>query len=112
MTGEAAGRMMRLAAISAILSCAEIASVSFAKANVDCAGVVKRVALQAVNRTDPFGKMTVFGEPFAIEPSVIRVEVDVFGGDNPIYSVDVTIDDACKVLSTSTRLESRTDPSR
>ena len=71
-----------------------------------CIGRVNRAALQAMNRTTPLGQMQIFGDPAVFDPHLLRITVNVFGARTDIYSVDVTIDDACNVLSASTRLES------
>jgi hypothetical protein len=70
-----------------------------------CVARVNKAALQAMDRTNPLGQMQIFGSPAVFNPHLLRVTVTVFGGRTEIYSVDVTIDDACRVLSATTRLE-------
>ena len=71
----------------------------------ECVARVDKAALQAMDRTNPLGQITVFGDPTVFDPHLLRVMVRVFGARTEIYSVDITIDDACHVLSASTRLE-------
>ncbi len=71
-----------------------------------CAARVNAAALEAMDRTNPLGQLTVFGDPVVWDPSVLRVTVRVNGPRTEIYSVDLTIDDACHVLSASTLLQS------
>ena len=70
-----------------------------------CVARVNTAALLAMNRTNPLGQMQIFGSPAVFNPHLLRVTVTVFGARTEIYAVDVTIDDACRVLSVSTRLE-------
>jgi hypothetical protein len=83
-----------------------------ARVNPECVARVDRVALQAMNRTNPLGQMQIFGSPAVFDPHYLRVEVNVLGARTEIYAVDVAIDDACKVISASTRLESNEWPAR
>ena len=96
----------------AVFGAALCSTASFAAIGEDCTTNVDRAALQAVNKTLPIGQTTVFGSPFAIKPDVWRVEVEVFGPETLVYSVDATVDRACRVLATSARLESRPENSR
>ena len=96
----------------AVFGAALWSNASFAAISEDCTTNVDRAAVQAVNRTLPIGQTTVFGSPFAIKPDVWRVEVDVFGPETLVYSVDATVDRACRLLATSTRLESRPETPR
>jgi hypothetical protein len=77
-----------------------------------CVARVNTAALQAMNRTLPLGQMQIYGTPAAFDPRNLRVTVNVFGARTEIYDVDVTIDNACSVLSASTRLESNEWPTR
>jgi hypothetical protein len=95
-----------LTLISIIMSVTTFAPPSVAKENVDCTNVVNAAALQAIARTNPLGQTFVQGQPFVIDPNALRVGVEVFGAQDLLYSVDVKVDGACHVLSTSTRLES------
>jgi hypothetical protein len=70
-----------------------------------CIARVNKAALEAMNRTSPLGQMQIYGAPAVFNPHLLRVTVNVFGARTEIYSVDVEIDDACRVLSVSTRLE-------
>ena len=106
MSVEARGLKKPLSAVAIILSFAACSSACFAQSSGGCAKIVDNAALQAVNKIPVIGQTTVFGSPFAIERRVLRVEVDVFGPQTQVYSVDVTIDNACNVVATSTRLES------
>ena len=83
-----------------------------AELNEACIRTVDQAFLQAVNRIPVIGQTTVLGRPFAVEPGVWRAEVEVFGPQTQIYEVDVAIDRACRVLATSTRLESEAEPFR
>jgi len=87
-------------------------SPSLAQTSDDCVRTVDQAALQAVNRIPVIGQTTALGRPFAIEPAVLRVEVDVFGPQSQVYAVDVMIDSACRVLAASTRLESESESPR
>ena len=72
-----------------------------------CVARVNKAALQAMSRTLPLGQMQIFGDPTVFDPHLLRVTVNVYGPPRTeIYSVDLTIDDACNVKSVSTRLES------
>ena len=71
-----------------------------------CVARVNAAALVAMNRTNPIGQVTVFGNPVVWDPHVLRVSARVFGARTEIYSVDLRIDAACNVLSASTLLES------
>ncbi len=71
-----------------------------------CVARVNAAALQAMDRTNPLGQLTVFGDPVVWDPHVLRVTVRVNGTRTEIYSVDLKIDDACHVLSASTLLQS------
>jgi hypothetical protein len=104
--------MKLLSAVVAILSAGLFAPASFARMNGNCAKIVDAAALRAVERIPVIGQTTAFGSPFAIEPDVLRVEVDVFGPQTQIYAVDVTVDSECNVLATSTRLESEQEAPR
>jgi hypothetical protein len=70
-----------------------------------CVARVNKAALQAMDRTSPLGQMQIFGSPAVFNPHLLRVTVSVFGARTEIYRVDVTIDDACRVLSASTDRE-------
>ena len=69
--------------------------------------IVDRAALQAVDKTLPIGQTMVLGQPVAVRPGVLRLEVEVFGPETLVYEVDATIDSACNVLAASTRLGSK-----
>lgn len=75
---------------------------------VDCVSVVNTAALTAMGQIGPLGQMQIWGDPVAFGPTLMRVEVQVFGGGD--YDVDVTIDHPCKVISVTTRLESNGPP--
>ncbi len=102
--------MKPLLVIAPLLSGALFGCASSAQISDSCAALISRTELQTIARTNPLGSMRVFGRPYAIEPGMLRAEVDVYGGDNPIYSVDVKVDGACNVISISSRLVSRSDP--
>jgi len=87
-------------------------SLCWAGIGEDCIRTVNQASLDAVNRIPVIGQTTALGRPFAIEPGVLRVEVEVFGPQTQVYAVDVAIDSACRVLATSTRLESEANPAR
>jgi hypothetical protein len=89
------------------LSAAICSSASCASISDGCTKIVDRAALQAVERTLPIGQTMVLGRPFAVEPGVLRLEVEVFGPETLVYEVDTTIDSSCRVLEASTRLESK-----
>jgi hypothetical protein len=99
----------RLALVSTVLALAALGSgcvpETKIETNPDCVARVNKAALQAMNRTNPLGQMTIFGPPTAFGPHLLRVEVRVFGGRTELYGVDVTIDNACNILGASTRLE-------
>jgi ABC-type phosphate transport system substrate-binding protein len=101
--------LLALAAMLGASACGPEGSPQINQSAPHCAASANEAALQAVGRTNPLGQMQVYGNPFAIAPNVLRVEVDVFGPQNPTYSVDVSIDQACRVLSASARLVSHTD---
>jgi hypothetical protein len=104
--------MKPIFAVAAVLSAAICGSASYAEADGGCAKVVDAAALRAVNRIPVIGQTSARGSPFMIKPGVMRVGVEVFGPQTQIYAVDVTIDDACRVLATSTRLESQSENPR
>ena len=83
-----------------------------ASVGAGCIATVNKAALQAMTRTNPLGQMQIFGDPAVFDRHLLRVTVNVFGARTEIYAVDVTIDDACHVLSASTRLESNDWPFR
>jgi len=108
MTGETRSA----ATFGLALSAAAFITASFASAGAACDATVDRAALQAVNKIPVIGQTSVLGQPFAIDHGVLRVEVDVFGPQSQVYEVGVTIDSACRVLATSTRLESESESPR
>jgi hypothetical protein len=81
-------------------------SANFATPSGACVAVVDRAAVQAIERTSWIGQATTLGRPFAVRQGVLRAGVSLFGPQSAIFSVDVAIDSACNVLSTSIRLES------
>ena len=83
-----------------------------AKVSPECVKRVNQAALQAMNRTNPLGQMQIYGDPAVFDRRLLRVTVNVYGARTEIYAVDLTIDDACNVLSASTRLESNDWPYR
>jgi hypothetical protein len=111
MTAETRGSTRQLFA-AALLSAAMCSTPSLAGMSADCAAIVNKASLQAVNRAPVIGQTIALGRPFAIEPSVMRAEVEVFGPQTQIYAVDVAIDRDCRVLATSTRLESESESPR
>jgi hypothetical protein len=78
---------------------------SAAKIAPACVARVNKAALRAMNRTNPLGQMQIYGPPMVFNPHLLRVEINVFGARTEVYAVDLAIDDACNVLSASTRLE-------
>jgi hypothetical protein len=105
------GAAKRLPLFVAIWTAAAFSPVLSA-ASAACDATVDRAALQAVNKIPVIGQTSVLGTPFTIDRGVLRVEVDVFGPQSQVYEVDVTIDSACRVLATSTRLESESESPR
>jgi hypothetical protein len=91
--------------IGAAFGAAISSSASDARITGSCQEVASRAALEDVARTPAQGQMRVASTPYEISPGVLRVEVDVNGADMLVFSVDVTIDGACKVLATSARQE-------
>jgi len=91
--------------LAASLSVAPL-SVSLAAPTGACAAVVNEAAQKAVAKTPWIGQATPVGAPFATSPGVLRASVSLFGPQSAIFSVDVAIDGACHVLSTSVQLES------
>ena len=89
----------------AVLSAAMFSSASVAGIAESCGEVASRAALEDVARSPAQGQLRVGSQPFEIAPGVLRVEVDVNGADMLVFSVDVTIDSACKVLAASARQE-------
>ncbi len=111
---EKGARLAALAALAASLA-APATAFTFpgtVKVSPACVATVNKAALQAMTRTSPLGQMQIFGDPGVFDPHLLRVTVRVFGGRTEIYSVDVAIDDACRVLSASTRLETNDWPYR
>lgn len=78
----------------------------------ECVTRVNKAALEAVNRTGPLGQMQIFGDPAVFDRGLVRVTVNVYGARTEIYAVDLVIDDACRVISASTRLDSNDWPFR
>ncbi len=91
--------------IGVVLSAAMFSSASVAGTADSCGEVASRAALEDVARSPAQGQLRAPDRPFEIAPGVLRVEVDVDGADMVVFSVDVTIDGACKVLATSARQE-------
>lgn len=107
--------MRPLSAFTCLLSGAIAAtgnSPALAQIGEVCARIADEASLKAVNRIPVIGQTTVLGRPFEFKPGVLRVEVEVFGPQTQVYAVDVAIDRACRVLATSTRLESEAEPIR
>jgi len=98
--------MSRIPVVAAAMAAAVFSPPGFAQTHPRCAQSADRAAVAAVERTPAIGQTFVSGIPFEVRPGVLRVEVQVFGG-NPSYEylVDVKLDGACGVLGTSIRLE-------
>jgi hypothetical protein len=109
MTGEARGSMLPVSVATALVSAVLCASPGMAQMSERCAGIVTQASVRAVGRTPVIGQTIALGRPFAIEPGVLRAEVEVFGPQTQLYEVDVTIDSACRVLAATTRLESQSE---
>jgi hypothetical protein len=101
-----------LGALVSASSVVSFSSAAIAKPISDCIPVAKRAALGVIARTPAIGQMTIFGTPFAIEPHIVRVQVDVFGPQTFVYRVDVTIGPVCNVLATNAELENNPWPGR
>jgi hypothetical protein len=104
--------ILSASAFSSVLLGAVFISASFASASAACDATVNRAALQAVNKIPVIGQTTVLGQPFTIDPGVLRVEVDVFGPQSQVYDVDIRIDSDCRVLAATTRLDSESESPR
>ena len=99
-------RVMKALVLVESLSAVLLCPASFAAASSACLAVVSRAAQQAVERTPWIGQATAVGAPFALTAHVLRASVTLFGPQSAIFSVDVGVDAACNVLSTSVLLES------
>jgi hypothetical protein len=99
----------RLALISAALTVAAFSSACAPETKIetspDCVARINKAALQAMKRTRPLGQMMIASLPAAFGPHLLRVDVGVYDAWTEMYAVDVTIDSACNILKTSTRLE-------
>jgi hypothetical protein len=104
--------MHRHSVLAVLLSAAMGNSPALAGISEACAKIADQASLNTVNRIPVIGQTMVLGRPFAIKQGVLRVEVEVFGPQTQVYAVDVTIDRSCRVLATSTRLESEAEPAR
>ena len=104
MMGETRAAVSRLV-LSASLSVVPL-SASLATPSGACLAVVNRAAQQAVEKSPWIGQATAAGAPYAVGPGVLRASVGLFGPQSALFSVDVAIDAACHVLSTSIILES------
>lgn len=105
MMGKARAAMNSLPFVAA-LSLAAFSSSVFAQTPPRCTPAADKAAVAAVEKTPAIGQVFVSGIPFVPEPGIVRVEVQVFGG-NPSYEylVDVRVDHACDVLGTTIQLE-------
>jgi len=109
---EKGSRLAALAALAVAVAAPPASAFPLSSAPTvapQCVARVNKAALQAMDRTNPLGQMQIFGSPVVFNPHLLRVTVTVFGARAEIYSVDVTIDDACRVLSVTTRLENDND---
>jgi hypothetical protein len=106
------GALGVLAAAGFAAPAAHAFSFGTAKMAPACVATVNKAALQAMTRTSPLGQMQIWGDPAVFDPDLVRVTVRVFGPQTEIYAVDVAIDDACRVLSASTRLDTNDWPYR
>ena len=110
--GAALGLLNLIAVAVAVPSASAFDFPGAAKLAPECATRVDKAALQVMKRTLPLGQMQIYGPPATFDPRHLRVTVDVFGARTEIYAVDLSIDDACNVVSASTRLESSEWPLR
>jgi len=97
---------MKPLVLAASLSAVLLGSASLATPSDACVAAVNRAAQQAVAKTPWIGQAMAVGSPFAIRPGVLRASVSLFGPQSAIFAVDVAIDAACDVLSTTVLLES------
>ena len=102
--GETRGAISRLV-VSAGL-CIVPLSASLATPRGACVARVNRAAQQAIEKSPWIGQATAAGAPYAVSPGVLRASVGLFGPQSALFSVDVAIDAACRVLSTNIILES------
>ena len=70
-----------------------------------CVPVAAHAATTLIERGPAIGQVYVSGRPFLWGPRDLRFEVDVFGPQTYVYGVDVTLDDACKVVAINSWLE-------
>jgi hypothetical protein len=98
-------KLNRLALLAVVWSIGTSGSASFAQTNINCSAVVRAAAVTEVDKTEPLGQSFVLGQPVLLPGHVLRLEVEVFGSQTETYAVDVKINDACQVVSTSSNLE-------
>ena len=98
--------VMKALVLAASLSAVVFSSPNRAAPSGACVARVNQAAQRAVERTPWIGQATAVGMPFALKPHVLRASVSLFGPQSAIFSVDVGVDAACDVLSTSVLLES------
>jgi hypothetical protein len=98
-------KLNRLASLAVVWSIGTSGSASFAQTDANCSAVVRAAAVKELDKTDPDGQSFVFGQPVLLPGHVLRLEVEVSGSQTEVYDVDVKIDDACQVISTSSNLE-------
>ena len=103
MTGETP--MNQVLASAALAGFALSSAPGLARPLDACVPAAERAALVAVDRTPAIGQTYVAGSPFAVQPRVLRVEVDVFGPQSLVYRADVTLNEACEATSTDLTLE-------
>jgi hypothetical protein len=104
MTGDAHGAIGLLAL--GALSAAMASSPCLARPSDACLAAVNAAAQDAVTKSPWIGQANAVGTPFVWRPNVLRASVSLFGPQSAIFSVDVGIDAACNVRSTSIELES------
>ena len=90
-------------ALFGALSVAMASSPCLARPDDACLAAVNAAAQQAVANSPWIGQANPIGTPFVLRPGVLRASVGLFGPQSAFFSVDVGIDAACNVRSTSIR---------
>src|SRR5271165_929559 len=90
--------------IAAALGVVAIHSESLAKSLTACIPSGRNAAIALIERGPAIGQVYSPGTAFASGAHQLRYEVDIFGPQTYVYSVTVTLDDACNATDFDTWL--------
>src|SRR5271165_3385446 len=96
--------MKPLLAIAAALGVVGMQSGSLAKPLTACIPSGRNAAIAVIEKGPAIGQVYSPGAAFAVDPHKLRYEVDIFGPQTYVYSVTVTLDDACNATDFDTWL--------